>query len=189
ARARARLAARSGDTDQAVRWFKRAVSSFREFTTPFHLARAQLEYAELLASIAGGAEEAAALRDEAVGVFEALRAKPWLERAYALGSAVAAWSHAAPVGPRRSPARGSAGSAGPRPRAGVRRATPKNRARTCSADRAARRWTRRLPRRPPSGGSCLSCSRIWSGSRRCPSTAIQRRFGSCCRCTSSAAGR
>jgi tetratricopeptide (TPR) repeat protein len=89
-RARARLAVLGGDRENAQRWYKRAVSAFREFATPFHLARAQLEYAELLASPGGDSGESVALRDEAIKTFEALDAKPWLERAEVLGSVVAA---------------------------------------------------------------------------------------------------
>ena len=90
ARARARLAAARGEDQLADQWFRRAIDLFTELATPFHLARAQLEYAELLA-IAGRPEaEIGRQRDEAAAVFTALRAKPWLARAAALGSRVAA---------------------------------------------------------------------------------------------------
>ncbi len=89
-RARARLAAHEGDVAGAERWFKRAVDHLRELATPFSLARAQLEYAELLASRGTDGDEAVALRAEAAKVFERLGARPWLARAEALGSAVAA---------------------------------------------------------------------------------------------------
>ena len=90
ARARARLAAARGEDQLADQWFRRAIDLFTELATPFHLARAQLEYAELLA-IAGRPEaETGRQRDEAAAVFTELRAKPWLARAAALGSRVAA---------------------------------------------------------------------------------------------------
>ncbi len=86
-RARARLAAHGDDLGTADHQFRRAVGLFRELDTPFFLARAQLEYAELLAR-AGG--DGGALRDEAAAVFEELGATPWLERARRLEEAVAA---------------------------------------------------------------------------------------------------
>jgi tetratricopeptide (TPR) repeat protein len=87
ARARARLAAHRGDPDDAARSFRHAIHHFRELGTPFCLARAQLEYAELLG---GNHDEAAALVDEAMSAFRAVGAKLWLERAEALGSEVPA---------------------------------------------------------------------------------------------------
>jgi class 3 adenylate cyclase/tetratricopeptide (TPR) repeat protein len=89
-RARGRLAAHRGDSEEAERWFRRATHLFLELATPFYLARAQLEFAELLASREGDGAETAALRDEATNVFEELRARPWLDRARSLRSAVAA---------------------------------------------------------------------------------------------------
>ena len=61
-RARGRLAAQEGDPESAQRWFRRSIDLFRELETPFLLARALLQYAELH----GAADEASALRDEAV---------------------------------------------------------------------------------------------------------------------------
>jgi hypothetical protein len=90
ARARARLAAHAGRADEAERWFKAAVQHLRELGTPFCMARAQLQYAEVLAGTTGRDGEVAALRDEASETFEVLGARPWLDRARALGSAVAA---------------------------------------------------------------------------------------------------
>jgi predicted ATPase/class 3 adenylate cyclase len=90
ARARARLAAHQGDAAAAEQWFRRAIDLFRELATPFYLARAQLEYAELLARGGRDGAEVGKLRAEAAAVFEQVEAKPWLERAQALGSAVAA---------------------------------------------------------------------------------------------------
>jgi class 3 adenylate cyclase/tetratricopeptide (TPR) repeat protein len=88
-RARARLAAHRGDAATAEQAFKRAVALLRELETPFFLARAQLEYAELLAPTQQD-DLSASLRDEAEAVFGRLGASPWLERARALRSAVAA---------------------------------------------------------------------------------------------------
>ncbi len=85
-RARALLAGHRGEFGEAQRWFRRSIDLFREFGTPFYLARAQLQYAELL----GDDADALLLRDEAAATFDALGATPWLERARALGSAVAA---------------------------------------------------------------------------------------------------
>ncbi|MGN6170211.1 MAG: ATP-binding protein [Solirubrobacteraceae bacterium] len=90
ARARARLAAHADDYDDADHHFRRAIALFRELETPFFLARAQLEYAELLSRAGRGAKEAERLREEAAAVFESLGAKPWLARAQALLTAVAA---------------------------------------------------------------------------------------------------
>jgi len=78
-RARGRLAAHDGDRESAERWFRRSIDLFRELETPFLLARALLQYVELL----GPTDEAGALRDEAVEVFQALGATPWIERARA----------------------------------------------------------------------------------------------------------
>jgi class 3 adenylate cyclase/predicted ATPase len=89
-RAAGRLAAQRGDTTTAERAFQRAVDLLSEMEWPFGLARAQLEYAELLFAASDTGGVAARLRDEAARVFEQLRARPWLERAEALRSAVAA---------------------------------------------------------------------------------------------------
>jgi class 3 adenylate cyclase/tetratricopeptide (TPR) repeat protein len=89
-RARARLAADRGQREEAERCFRRATQRLRELGTPFCLARAQLEHAELLARGTGRDDEVAVLRREALAVFEAVGATPWLERARALGTAVAA---------------------------------------------------------------------------------------------------
>jgi hypothetical protein len=70
--------------------FRRAIALFRELDTPFALARTQLEYAELLDGAGRDADAARALREEAASAFEALGATPWLERARARGSVVAA---------------------------------------------------------------------------------------------------
>jgi tetratricopeptide (TPR) repeat protein len=87
ARARGRLAAHRGELEDADELFRRAIGLFRELETPFFLARAQLEYAELLAP---SGRDGGALRQEALAVFEALAATPWLRRARRLETAVAA---------------------------------------------------------------------------------------------------
>jgi class 3 adenylate cyclase/tetratricopeptide (TPR) repeat protein len=79
-RARARLAAHEGDLDTAERWFRRSIELFRELATPFFQARAQVQFAEMRS----GTEDAAAAREEAAAIFEALHATPWLERAHSL---------------------------------------------------------------------------------------------------------
>jgi hypothetical protein len=84
-RGRARLMVLEGETDAARQWFRRAIDLFRELETPFFLARAQLEIAELLAA---ADEDPGAILDEARSTFESLRATPWLERAEALRPAV-----------------------------------------------------------------------------------------------------
>ena len=84
-RARAHLAVARGDTTAAAQWFRRSIDLFRELSTPFYLARAQLQYAELV----GETDEGHAARDEAASAFEALGAAPWLARARSLSEAVA----------------------------------------------------------------------------------------------------
>jgi len=73
ARARARLVALEGDAEEAEREFRRAIEQFGALGTPFFLARAQLECAELI-----GSPE---LRSEAAETFERVGARGWLERA------------------------------------------------------------------------------------------------------------
>jgi tetratricopeptide (TPR) repeat protein len=85
-RARAHLAVARGDTTAAAQWFRRSIDLFRELSTPFYLARAQLQYAELL----GDTADARAIRDEAAATFEALGAVPWLARARAASAEVVA---------------------------------------------------------------------------------------------------
>jgi hypothetical protein len=89
-RTRGRLAAYRDDPETAEPWFRRAIDLFRELATPFHRARAQLEYAELLAGIGRPLEEVSKQREEAAATFAQLGAEPWLERADTLGSQVAA---------------------------------------------------------------------------------------------------
>jgi uncharacterized small protein (DUF1192 family) len=88
-RARARVAAHKGERDAAERHFRWAIDLLGELESEFYLARAQLEYAELLVQAAHNETEAAELRDEAEAVFRRLGAMPWLQRATELGSAVA----------------------------------------------------------------------------------------------------
>ena len=82
-RARARLAVHRGELDQAEQWFKRSIGLFRELGTPFFLARAEIELAELLSTLPDR-DELGSLRDEAEAVLEGLDAKPWLGRARSL---------------------------------------------------------------------------------------------------------
>jgi tetratricopeptide (TPR) repeat protein len=89
-RAAGRLALLRGDAAAAQHAFRRAVDLFSKQESPFGLARAQLEYAEVLFASGDPDDTAARLRDEAARVFEQLRATPWLERAEALRSAVPA---------------------------------------------------------------------------------------------------
>jgi hypothetical protein len=58
--------------------------------TPFPLARAQLQYAEWLSATAGASVTVQQLCEEASARFEELGARPWLERADALRSTIAA---------------------------------------------------------------------------------------------------
>ncbi len=81
-RARAQLAAHEGDLDTAERWFRRSIELFRELATPFFQARAQVQFAETR----GAVDDAGAAREEALAIFEALDATPWLERARSLAS-------------------------------------------------------------------------------------------------------
>jgi hypothetical protein len=79
-RFRARMAADAGDAERADRLFRGAASLLRELLTPFPMAVVMLEHAEWLAG-QGRLEEAEAGPAEARGVFERLRAAPWIERA------------------------------------------------------------------------------------------------------------
>jgi hypothetical protein len=78
-RFRARLADRRGDAPDVNALFKGAVGLFREIAVPFYMAVTLLEHGEWLAR-QGRNAEAGPLLDEAQGVFERLRAEPWLER-------------------------------------------------------------------------------------------------------------
>ena len=77
-----------GAGDEAEAGFKMAIGLFRELSMPFWMAVSLLEQAELLTS-SGRIEEARAPANEARGIFEALKTRPWLERTEALLPAVA----------------------------------------------------------------------------------------------------
>ena len=79
-RFRARLAAVSGDADRADGVYRRATGLLRELATPFPMAVALLEHAELLAEARRGVD-AEAILAEARAVFARLGAVPWLDRA------------------------------------------------------------------------------------------------------------
>jgi hypothetical protein len=89
-RARARLAASRQDPETAVQWFRCSIDLFRELGTPFLRARAQLEYAELLAASGGETELIGSLAEESSAVFAEVGAQPWLDRAHALAPRVPA---------------------------------------------------------------------------------------------------
>jgi tetratricopeptide (TPR) repeat protein len=82
ARFRGRLLALRGDRDRAAELFSRAVDGFRALQTPYPLAIALVEQAEL------GVGDPGPLLAEAREIFERLGAKPWLERIDALERAV-----------------------------------------------------------------------------------------------------
>jgi hypothetical protein len=79
-RFRARLAEREGDLSAAEEGLKEAAGLFRELAVPFWMAVSELELVERLAEWGRG-EEAAPLLTEVTGIFERLRAAPWVERA------------------------------------------------------------------------------------------------------------
>ena len=83
ARLRGRLRALRDDRDGAAELLARAVDQFRALQTPYPLAIALVEQAEL------GPEDSAALLAEAREIFERLGATPWLERVDAAERAVA----------------------------------------------------------------------------------------------------
>jgi class 3 adenylate cyclase/tetratricopeptide (TPR) repeat protein len=82
ARFRGRLCSLRGDRENAAEFFAWAVVCFRELQTPYYLAIALLEQAEL------GVDDPAPLLAEAREIFERLGARPWLERVDALERAV-----------------------------------------------------------------------------------------------------
>ncbi len=83
------LAARRGETEVAEGRLGDAIRELRAVEVPFVLAQVLLEHAEHLYST-GNEDQAAPLLAEATDIFTRLRAAPWLERAHALRSAVAA---------------------------------------------------------------------------------------------------
>src|SRR5207247_8749783 len=86
ARYGARLAATRGEVERVEPGFKSAAGLYREIGTPFWLAQTLLEHGEWLGE-QGRAEEAKLLLEEARGIFERLRATPWLERVEKAGLA------------------------------------------------------------------------------------------------------
>ncbi len=89
ARLRGLLAQRRGDLKLADERLAAATRELREIEAPFVEAQVLLEHAELL-SAAGREDEAAPRLAEAIAIFERLRAGPWLARAQALATGVAA---------------------------------------------------------------------------------------------------
>jgi tetratricopeptide (TPR) repeat protein len=89
ARLRGLLAQRRGDLKLADERLAAATRELREIEAPFVEAQVLLEHAELL-SAAGREDEAAPRLAEAISIFERLRAGPWLARARALATGVAA---------------------------------------------------------------------------------------------------
>ena len=78
-RFRARIAARRGSHDNVEQQFRAAESIFAGRGLIFHLAVTQLEHGEWLTA-QGRADDAQPLLAEARQTFEALEARPWLER-------------------------------------------------------------------------------------------------------------
>jgi tetratricopeptide (TPR) repeat protein len=83
------LAQKQGDLKLADERLAAATRELREIEAPFVLGQVLLEQAELL-SAAGREEEATARLAEATSIFQRLRAEPWLARARALATGVAA---------------------------------------------------------------------------------------------------
>jgi hypothetical protein len=83
------LAQRRGELRTADERLAAAVRELRQIEAPFVLGQVLLEHAELLRASARD-EEAVPLLTEATEIFERLRAMPWVERAQALGTRVAA---------------------------------------------------------------------------------------------------
>jgi class 3 adenylate cyclase/tetratricopeptide (TPR) repeat protein len=74
-----RLSARRGENDQVESALIAAESLFREMEMPFWLAVTLLEHGEWLVREARG-QEAEPVLDQAEGIFESLKARPWLDR-------------------------------------------------------------------------------------------------------------
>jgi class 3 adenylate cyclase/tetratricopeptide (TPR) repeat protein len=79
ARFGARLAARRGEVDRVEPGFEAAAGIFRECSMPFWLAVTLLEHGEWLVQ-EDRWDDAGPLLSEARGIFEGLKARPWLER-------------------------------------------------------------------------------------------------------------
>jgi tetratricopeptide (TPR) repeat protein len=77
--ARGRIAAARGQHDQVEASFAAALQLFRGIDVPFDLAVTLLEQGEWLAG-QGRRDDAGPLLMEAQGIFESLKAAPWLER-------------------------------------------------------------------------------------------------------------
>ena len=75
----ARLAGVQGEVEGVEPGFKFAAGLFREIGTPFWLAETLLEHGEWLVEQAR-VEEAKPLLDDALEIFDRLKARPWLER-------------------------------------------------------------------------------------------------------------
>jgi class 3 adenylate cyclase/tetratricopeptide (TPR) repeat protein len=86
ARFSARRSALDGDDATANAAFLAAADIFREIEVPFSLAVVRVEHAESLAAC-GRIDDAQSFLDEARGIFERLRATPWLERLDRIGRA------------------------------------------------------------------------------------------------------
>jgi len=86
-RFRARMGAESQDDQRINQLFKNAVGLFREIEAPFYMAATLLEHGEWLIEHAR-AEDARPLLDEALAIFERLKAGPWLERTEKAGAAL-----------------------------------------------------------------------------------------------------
>jgi hypothetical protein len=85
-RFQARMADGSQDPTRTEDAWKGAIGLFREMALPFWTAVTLLEQAEWLAA-QNRAQDADPVRDEAVAIFESLAARPWLDRANAIGVA------------------------------------------------------------------------------------------------------
>jgi hypothetical protein len=75
----ARLSAAAGEQEGVEHGFEAAEAGFRDLGTTFDLAVSLTEHAEWLVA-RGRQDKAGPLRAEARGIFERLRARPWLER-------------------------------------------------------------------------------------------------------------
>jgi class 3 adenylate cyclase/tetratricopeptide (TPR) repeat protein len=89
ARFEGRLAARRGDTRAAEERLATAARELADVEARFNLAQVLLDHAEVL-HLAGQEDGVQPLLEEALTIFDRLGATPWLERAEALRSAVAA---------------------------------------------------------------------------------------------------
>jgi class 3 adenylate cyclase/tetratricopeptide (TPR) repeat protein len=89
ARFRARIAAQRDDGPVVEQGFKEAAGMFRELSMPFWLAVTLLEHGEWLTA-QGRPADGEPLLAEAAFIFERLGARPWIERASAVGSGTVA---------------------------------------------------------------------------------------------------